>query len=116
MFKLGMFRSHSGKTLPFKIECDDLSNEDWECLAWIVTNNVRPFGSVEGIPRGGEYLANVLQQYVTKGPLLIVDDVYTTGKSMEEQRNKRNAKGAVIFARTTPPDWIKAVFILNSRS
>jgi len=116
MFVLEDFKSHSGFILPFKIECDNLTYKDWECLAWIVSSMVGSFGSVEGVPRGGLLLANRLKDYITEGPLLIVDDVFTTGASMEQQRNKRYAKGAVVFARTTPPDWIKSVFLLNTRS
>lgn len=116
MFVLKDFVSHSGLTLPFKIECANLTYKDWECLAWLVSNMVGSFGSVEGVPRGGLLLANRLKDYITEGPVLIVDDVFTTGASMDQQRNKRYAKGAVVFARTTPPDWIGSIFLLNTRS
>ena len=116
MFVLKEFITHSGLRRPFKIECDNLTYKDWECLAWIVSNMIGSFGSVEGVPRGGLLLANRLKDYITEGPLLVVDDVFTTGASMEQQRNKRYAKGAVVFARTTPPDWIRSVFLLNTRS
>ncbi len=116
MFVLKSFQSHSGMTLPFKIECDSLTKDDWECLACIISTVIGQFGSVEGVPRGGLKLADALEKYKTSGSLLIVDDVFTTGASMEKQRNRRNAKGAVVFARTTPPDWIRSIFLLNTRS
>ncbi len=51
------------------------------------------------------------------GPLLIVDDVLTTGKTMERQRIRmgqraKTAKGLVIFARALPPPWVQAIFTL----
>lgn len=116
MFVLKEFNSHSGLTLPFKIECDSLTYKDWECLAWIVSEIIGPFGYVEGVPRGGWPLANALKPYLSDGPLLIVDDVFTTGASMEKQKNDRHVKGVVVFARTTPPDWIRSIFLLNTRS
>lgn len=49
--------------------------------------------------------------------LLIVDDVLTTGRSMEDARRANSAYrhmddviGAVIFARAKPAPWIKPVF------
>lgn len=110
MFQLGNFKAHSGEMLHWKIECDTLRPDDWKCLARIVYDLVGPFGSIEGVPTGGCYLANWLEQYKTRGPLLIVDDVLTTGQSMEEHRAKRAAIGVVIFARGHCPKWITPIF------
>ena len=65
-------------------------------------------------------MAEAMQSYCTDGPLLIVDDVLTTGGSMEEFRAGRDAIGAVIFMRCEPgglmPEvaaWLKAaLFVL----
>jgi len=87
LFKDGYFQSHSGQNLPWKVECDKLTSGDWECLAKIVGNSLK-FSRVEGVPRGGLKLANLLQIYTrATGGLLIVDDVFTTGSSMEKHRN-----------------------------
>ena len=110
LFKLGDFKSHSGNILSWKIECDALTEDDWQCLAVIIAKVVGPFGSVEGVPQGGLPLATALQRHVTHGELLIVDDVLTTGISMEDQRYGRTAKGAVIFARGPCPVWVKPIF------
>ncbi len=110
MLTLGGFKSNSGKVLPWKIECDDLTSQDWECAARIVMDCVGWFGEVEGVPRGGLSFANALRPFVTGGPLLIVDDVLTTGSSMEAQRNGRAAIGFVLFARGTCPHWIRPIF------
>ena len=79
------FISHAGLPLSWKIECDALTEEDWKGLArMIMDHETRSFGSVEGIPRGGIPLANALSEYATEGPPMIVDDVYTTGKSFDD--------------------------------
>lgn len=113
LFQLGSFRLHSGTESTWKIECDVLSSMDWETLAYIISQRVASFGSVEGVPFGGLHLAGYLRDYVTEGPLLICDDVYTTGASMELQRNNRDALGIVVFARNrVQQPWIRALFTL----
>lgn len=116
LFKLGEFKSHSGLTLPFKIECDALTDADFDALASIVASSTQ-FGGVIGIPRGGLRFAKALKPHITTGPLLIVDDVLTTGKSMEEALLKSGrgdtAIGVVIFARKPAAPWIKPVFSLS---
>ena len=50
---------------------------------------------------------------------LIVDDVLTTGKSMNEiyehlhTKHDKKTKGVVVFARSGCPDWITPIFQLN---
>ena len=122
LFQVGDFISHAGLSLPWKIECDALFKEDWEGLARMIMDyETRPFGSVEGIPRGGVPLANALQQYATEGPAMIVDDVYTTGTSFKDYCNEHyrtksfdyNPKW-VVFARKQPDDrsGVKALFTM----
>ena len=96
--------------LRWKIDCDALSPGDWHCLARVITEIIGPFGLVEGVLQGGLLLATALEPYVTMGSLLIVDDVLTTGASMEKQRADRDAVGAVIFARRVCPSWVTPVF------
>lgn len=57
-------------------------------------------------------MAVALKPYATGEGLLIVDDVLTTGRSMEKQRSKREAKGIVLFARGPCPLWVEAVWML----
>ncbi len=111
LFQEGWFKSSSGKELSWKIECDHLSDKDWQWAAHIIGTNFY-FNRVEGIPRGGLKLANLLQAYTKSGgKLLIVDDVFTTGTSMEKQRNGReDVIGVVLFARNQTPDWIEAIW------
>lgn len=107
------FVSHSGLNLDFKIDCDALSDADIAALAAIIARRVE-FGSVLGIPRGGLRLAKALEPYASVGPRLIVDDVLTTGASMEAARMSDADIGVVIFARGPCPDWVTPVFRVGS--
>ncbi len=115
LFEHGSFVLHSGSKSDWRINCENLTDVDWEVLAKLVARTVGLFGNVEGVPTGGLKLAEALSPYVFKryGPLLIVDDVLTTGKSMEEQRNGREAMGIVVFARGPTPSWVKSIFTMN---
>src|SRR5262245_411731 len=107
LFELGEFILSSGQKSNFKINCDALSFQDWRTLAWLLVKRLPKFGEVEGVPRGGIPLANALKPFRSPSKtLLIVDDVLTTGNSMEKLRAGREAIGAVIFARNEPARWI----------
>lgn len=115
LFQLGDFTLNSGKKSRFKIECDALTDADWETIAYLAAQRVGYFTAVEGVPRGGLKLAAALQTYIVlpdkRGPrLLIVDDVGTTGNSMAKQREERIAVGLVFLARNPMPSWIKVLF------
>jgi hypothetical protein len=125
LFQLGEFRSHMGILLPFKIDCDALTDGDIDCIAAYIASKTF-FGMVDGVPYGGCRLAAALEKYaVWEAPfnILIVDDVLTTGASMEDQRadylhiadhdstvHPEDIIGWVIFARAEPPDWVNAMF------
>lgn len=117
LFQLGKFTSHAGNELNWKIECDALTDEDWDCLAQMISERTR-FGSVYGIPRGGVKLQKALEKYITPDhPLrLVVDDVYTTGKSMKDVMEGDDL-GFVVFARTRipfdPQHYIRAIFTMD---
>jgi hypoxanthine phosphoribosyltransferase len=83
------FKSSAGLDLTWKIECDALTDDDWECIAHMIMERTKPFRCVVGIERGGTKLAKLLDKYSTEeylDPVCIVDDVLTTGNSMEECR------------------------------
>lgn len=117
------FISHSGKELYFKIECDSLSNESIETLAYIIKCKY-DFKKVIGIPRGGIRLAEALKQYCNPNSnlILLVDDVLTTGGSMIKAKEESNEddkwiQGIVIFSRipieyNSDIDWIDPIFQL----
>ena len=122
LFQSGNFTLHSGQQSDFKIDCDTLTDEDWETLAAIIAKR-REFREVIGVPQGGIPLARALEKYAQPSmigryglPILIVDDVLTTGASMEEVRLKRRDTqvdrfiGVVVFARGSCPNWITPIF------
>ena len=128
LFQKGEFHLHSGEVSDWKIDCDALTDADLETIAEQLVKRLPPFGRVSGVPTGGLRLAEVLGHHVTDGaPLLIVDDVLTTGSSMEEHAKEcltalsrlginppEPTLGTVIFARGKCPDWITPLFTLNS--
>jgi hypoxanthine phosphoribosyltransferase len=110
MFEHGNFTLHSAGKSNFRIDCTSLTWFDLESLAAMIAPKLQPFGQVYGIPRGGVRFARALERYETIGPRLVVDDVYTTGASMEAERMYRD-QGLVIFSRTKNVEgWIHAIF------
>jgi len=113
LFRQGDFTLHSGARGNYFIDCDALTDEDWETLAKVTAERFT-FGKVVGIPKGGLKLADALEKYKTEGTgvTLIVDDVLTTGKSMEEEKAKHSelVSGIVVFARGYCPYWIVPLF------
>jgi len=117
LFRHGGFKLHSGASSTWKIDCDALTDEDLEVIAELISTIVPPFGKVEGVPRGGLRLAEAMGKHAggPAGRLLIVDDVLTTGLSMEIHRGEREAYGAVIFSRASDwPTWIRPLFAMPS--
>jgi len=113
---LGDFPLHSGGIGKFKIECDDLTDDDIACFAWVISQKYS-FNKVYGIPRGGDRIAKALEKYIDPNALLpiVVDDVLTTGGSMLEFLQKKNlspitAICVVLFSRIKPPLMVDAIF------
>jgi hypoxanthine phosphoribosyltransferase len=82
------------------------------------------FYAVHGIPTGAVRIERALNKYCNPNSsyLLIVDDVLTTGNSMEEAKlrfetdyNQENILGVVLFARVKPPEWVYPIFQLWSK-
>ena len=100
---------------------DALSHREWECITQMIMEISPPVREAIGIPRGGNVLGKLLNRHGTgkeEDPICIVDDVFTTGKSMVDYREEMDierwqkscALGWVVFARVRPPKWIKALF------
>lgn len=116
LFQTGRFTLASGEWSCFKIECDALSDKEIWALASLLKDVLPRYGQVEGVPTGGERLASAMRgwSYGSGHPTLIVDDVYTTGGSIEAHRaGRRNVIGAVLFARRpVRHGWVTALFTL----
>ncbi len=114
LFEKKKWIMHSGTESNFKIECDALTLEDWDTIAHLVAKRIS-FVSAVGVPEGGLKFAEALRQYKkSSGPLLIVDDVLTTGASMEKMKGiYTTVMGIVLFARGKCPDWITPIFRMN---
>ena len=120
LFQSQNFKSHSGLDLSWKIECDALSDPEWFTISKMIMERTPPFREAVGIPRGGVKLGDLLNEHATgneKDPICIVDDVLTTGNSMDYflnqyQRNRKPfmAIGWVVFARVQTPIWVRALF------
>ena len=117
------FISHAGLKLGWKIEMDALYTDDWRCLAkMIMEYETRPFRTAVGIPRGGVRLGQMLDKYSTGNPddpVLIVDDVYTTGTSFREFIAEQYPDEKIIcwtvFARNPVTDNVNALFQMPSK-
>lgn len=109
----------SGIKSHFHIYCDALTTEDLKALAWHCRDELLPdFGSVRSVRSGGDRFAYQLMQFCTYGPVLIVEDVVTTGASIERVHNELGdieAIGICIFARGIPPDWVCSIFTINEK-
>jgi hypothetical protein len=127
LFELKDFTSRTGLSLSLNIDCDALGGEDLAALARIIAVHLATrkgirFGRVVGIPKGGLRLAAELEKYAAadgSGPVLVADDVLTTGGSMEDMRRQirtdfpgSEVVGVVLFARVRCPDWVTPVFQL----
>ena len=120
LFQTVNFKSHSGLDLNWRIECDALSHLEWYTISKMIMELTPPFRQAVGIPKGGVKLGELLNEHATgneKDPICIVDDVLTTGESMEyflsqygRNRSPFIAIGWVVFARVQTPDWVQALF------
>ena len=120
LFQIGDFTLSGGKKSRFKIDCDALSDGEVKLLADLIVLRAKPFHRV--MSPGGA--ATRLQSYISKyanpaaDNTLIVDDVLTTGKTIEQQVKQITYslgrvdphQGFVIFARGPLPSWVKALF------
>jgi hypothetical protein len=124
------FIRHSGSPADFKIECDALTDTEIETFAYLIHKRFR-FRSVLGVPRGGLRIAEALMQWREIDdslPPLIVDDVGTTGASMESFHKDckfisgetinvvygNKCIGVVLFwvGKDVAPSWIHPIFTM----
>ena len=94
LFVKETFTGHSGDELHWKIECDALSEKDWDCLAYMASTLMPSFSRAVGVPTGGIPFADALNRYADENAQmwLIVDDVWTTGGSIAEFKSQFSAE------------------------
>ena len=120
LFTEGDFISHAGLPLSWKLECDAISSDEWKCIAKMIMDyQTQSFRIAIGIPRGGVVLGHWLNEYASgdaKDPVLVADDVYTTGTSFKEYCEKYYPNEEVykwcVFARRTPEYGVRALFTM----
>lgn len=123
LFQFGDFTLRSGTKSKWKLECDALTPNDWEGLAQIASELLPPFALTLGVPRGGIPFAQALNKFATgsiEHPVLICEDVVTTGGSIERYRDQLTTQtnkaggdkyiGVTVFARGKCPSWITPLF------
>ncbi|MBI2405089.1 hypothetical protein HYV22_02825 [Candidatus Gottesmanbacteria bacterium] len=116
LFKSGIFKLYSGTQSTWMIDCKALTDADLVTIAGVMALRLGPFRTVIGIATGGLAFARHMDEHKSNsGPILIVDDVLTTGGSMENERMHQESihgpdscVGCVIFARGPLPSWVCA--------
>lgn len=130
LFQWGNFTLHSGDKSWWRIDCDSLTDSEIELFAKLIRERNGNF-NIATYPKSHPgscvpKLAAALQKYTEPkfydNPIiLIIDDVLTTGSSMEEVKTLQNKYfqertmvpeiyGVVLFARGKCPDWITPIF------
>ena len=123
LFQWGNFTLHSGMQTWWRIDCDNLTNSEIHLLAKLIAEKVGTYHEVscpESHPGSAVHglKAALLQyrepRYAGKKIMLLVDDVLTSGATMQHIKDLNNKyyeyKGAVIFARGLCPDWVTPIF------
>lgn len=131
LFQRGHFVFSSGRESDVKVEIDEASDEDIEVLALLGVKRLGGFSAVCPVPKGksgsltdnAERIAKVLRPLANPDneflPILVVDDVFTTGESimkmkqLVEREGRQAAMGLVLFAWAKPPPWVNAVWVLG---
>jgi|SRR6185436_1125577 len=105
----------TGQTLPITIDCNALTDADYDCLAKIIGRKLQ-FKKVIAASGGGLKLEKALEKCCVEDETfatLIVDDVLTTGATMSNMKvnlNDPNVIGVVIFAVGKCPEWVMPIF------
>jgi hypothetical protein len=110
------YEMQSGGVAAYHIDCSALTGQSLDTLAWLVASN-GDFCAVEAASPRGQRFAGALERYRSEaGVRLIVDDVLTSGSSMEAARARlgwHDAVGVVLFARVPCPALILPLFTMQ---
>ena len=114
MFRLGEYKSRSGRMLPYKVECNDLTYEDMIAIADHIKRNYE-FGAIYAMSENMIPITKMLKEHMScHRTILVLDDVLTTGETFKTFKNTYKGKfdiiGVVIFARGKCPSWVKPIW------
>jgi len=121
LFQIGSFELANAGHSSFKINADVLTTDDWNALAHLALQIVPSFGSVVPVPTGGIPFADALRPFATEGPVLVVDDVLTTGISILRAAAPYRLEGKIVtescillvaFSRVPQLSWVHSIFTL----
>ena len=116
LFQRREYEMESGGIADYHIDCDALTGQSLDTLAWLVASK-GSFSAVEAAStRGQRFRDALLEHRCDSGVRLIVDDVLTSGASMEAARERlgwHDAQGVVLFARGPCPGWILPLFSMQ---
>lgn len=116
LFETGSFKLANAGYSSFRINADVLTVDDWNALTHLALQIIPPFGSVVPVPTGGIPFADALKPYTTEGPVLVVDDVLTTGKSIIDMSAQfEDSILLVAFSRMPRAQWFHTIFTLDYR-
>lgn len=114
LFQVGNFTLHSGEQSTWKVECDSPA-VGWHGLAMMARERIAHYSAIYPVPRGGIPFAEALRSVLTEdenAPVLVVDDVLTTGASIiEVMAQHPGSRGLVAFARGPLPPRVDALWI-----
>jgi len=123
LFNKGIFHLFSGRTTDWVIDCNALSQDDWECIRNLVLERHPNFSHVAGVSTNGKRLADLLSSFCTNGDVLLVDDVLKVNVMhahrlyyrTRQEYHDRDVSGYVIFACVPCPTWVRALWQLDVR-
>lgn len=130
LLQWGNFTLHAGGRSWWRIDCDSLTDSEINLIAKLIHERIGILrftvcpdshpGSC--VPKLVDVMNRLYAGGSAEAPILIVDDVLTTGSSMIARRSQIEESmspsyyreggivGAVIFARGPCPDWIMPLF------
>lgn len=124
LFQKGIFSLFSGRSAEWSIDCNTLSEEDWNCIAELILERCPNFSHVDCVADRGIRLRDLLAAHATTGDVLLVDDVLDI-ELMQKKRlwyrtrneyHQKDVLGYVVFACLPCPTWIRALWQLDVRT